>query len=72
MTEPSSISFDGWTLHRDSGELERAGTRARLQDLPFQILDELPSRPGELVTRERNNHARAYLNPACSPLACGA
>jgi TolB-like protein/DNA-binding winged helix-turn-helix (wHTH) protein len=53
MTKPSTISFDGWTLHRDSGELERDGSRVRLQDLPFQILDELLSRPGEVVTREQ-------------------
>ena len=26
---------------------------SRLQDLPFQILDELLSRPGEVVTREQ-------------------
>ena len=38
---------------RESGELERDGKRARLQDLPFQILDELLSRPGEVVTREQ-------------------
>jgi TolB-like protein/DNA-binding winged helix-turn-helix (wHTH) protein len=53
MTKPSTISFDGWTLHRDSGELERDGKRVRLQDLPFQILDELLGRPGEVVTREQ-------------------
>jgi TolB-like protein/DNA-binding winged helix-turn-helix (wHTH) protein/Flp pilus assembly protein TadD len=53
MTQPSTISFDGWTLHRDSGELERDASRVRLQDLPFQILDELLSRPGEVVTREQ-------------------
>ncbi len=53
MTKPSTLSFDGWTLHRDSGELEREGNRVRLQDLPFQILDELLGRPGEVVTREQ-------------------
>jgi TolB-like protein/DNA-binding winged helix-turn-helix (wHTH) protein len=53
MTKPSTIRFDRWTLHRDSGELERDGRRVRLQDLPFQILDELLSRPGEVVTREQ-------------------
>jgi TolB-like protein/DNA-binding winged helix-turn-helix (wHTH) protein len=53
MTKSPTISFDGWTLHRESGELEREGSRARLQDLPFQILDELLSRPGEVVTREQ-------------------
>jgi TolB-like protein/DNA-binding winged helix-turn-helix (wHTH) protein/Tfp pilus assembly protein PilF len=53
MTRPAKISFDGWTLHGDSGELERDGSRVRLQDLPFQILDELLGRPGEVVTREQ-------------------
>jgi DNA-binding winged helix-turn-helix (wHTH) protein len=52
MTKPLVIHFDDWTLHRASGELERAGSRVRLQELPFQILDELLSRPGEVVTRE--------------------
>jgi TolB-like protein/DNA-binding winged helix-turn-helix (wHTH) protein/Flp pilus assembly protein TadD len=53
MTQPSTINFGVWTLHRESGELERGGNRVRLQDLPFQILDELLSRPGEVVTREQ-------------------
>jgi DNA-binding winged helix-turn-helix (wHTH) protein len=48
-----TIEFDGWTLHLDLGELERAGQRVRLQDQPFQVLHELLSRPGELVTREQ-------------------
>jgi TolB-like protein/DNA-binding winged helix-turn-helix (wHTH) protein len=53
MAKPSTIRFDDWTLHRESGELERHGVRVRLQDLPFQILDELLMRPGEVVTREQ-------------------
>lgn len=53
MTKPLTLTFDGWTLYRESGELERDGKRVRLQDLPFQILDELLGRPGEVVTRER-------------------
>lgn len=52
MIKPLVIHFDEWTLHRASGELERAGSRVRLQDLPFQILDELLTRAGEVVTRE--------------------
>src|SRR5687768_16873465 len=52
MTKPPVIHFDDWTLHRASGELERAGARVRLQDLPFQILDELLGRAGEVVTRD--------------------
>ena len=53
MTKPPTLTFDGWTLYRESGELERDGKRVRLQDLPFQILDELLGRPGEVVTREQ-------------------
>jgi TolB-like protein/DNA-binding winged helix-turn-helix (wHTH) protein len=53
MTKPLTLTFDGWTLYRESGELERDGKRVRLQDLPFQILDELLGRPGEVVTREQ-------------------
>jgi len=53
MTKPLTLTFGGWTLYRESGELERDGKRVRLQDLPFQILDELLGRPGEVVTREQ-------------------
>jgi TolB-like protein/DNA-binding winged helix-turn-helix (wHTH) protein len=53
MAKPLIIQFDKWTLHRESGELERDGARVRLHDLPLQILDELLSRPGQLVTREQ-------------------
>jgi TolB-like protein/DNA-binding winged helix-turn-helix (wHTH) protein/Flp pilus assembly protein TadD len=52
MTQSSAISFDGWTFHRESGELEKEGVRVRLQDLPLQLLNELLVRPGEMVTRE--------------------
>ena len=53
MANPPIIRFDEWTLYRESGELERDGVRVRLHDLPFQILDELLSRPGQVVTREQ-------------------
>jgi TolB-like protein/DNA-binding winged helix-turn-helix (wHTH) protein len=53
MAKPSTITFGDWTLHRESGELERHGVRVRLQELPFQILEELLTRPGEVVTREQ-------------------
>ena len=52
MPNPTTFAFDEWVLHRESGELERAGKRVRLQDLPARVLEELVSRPGELVTRE--------------------
>src|ERR1051325_10022954 len=53
MAQPTRISFADWTLHRAAGELERAGKRVRLQDLPGQILDELLLHAGEVVTREQ-------------------
>ena len=53
MSSPRTIGFDGWTLYLDLAELERDGHRVRLQDQPFQVLHELLSRPGELVTREQ-------------------
>ena len=48
-----TISFDGWVLRTDLGELAKDGRKIRLQDQPLQILEELLSQPGELVTREQ-------------------
>jgi DNA-binding winged helix-turn-helix (wHTH) protein len=48
-----NIRFDGWALHKDLGELAKNGRRILLQDQPLQVLDELLSHPGELVTREQ-------------------
>jgi DNA-binding winged helix-turn-helix (wHTH) protein len=53
MTSDTSIRFEEWTLHPREGELERAGERQRLQDLPLRILMELLDQPGRLVTREQ-------------------
>lgn len=53
MTSDTSIHFGEWTLHPREGELERAGERQRLQDLPLRILIELLDQPGRLVTREQ-------------------
>jgi DNA-binding winged helix-turn-helix (wHTH) protein len=53
MSHPRATSFDGWVLRIDLGELAKDGRKIRLQDQPLQILDELLSRPGELVTREQ-------------------
>ena len=47
------IHFDGWSVNFDSGEITRDGDTHRLQDQPLQILEELVSRPGEVVTREQ-------------------
>jgi DNA-binding winged helix-turn-helix (wHTH) protein/TolB-like protein/Tfp pilus assembly protein PilF len=53
MSHPRTIRFDGWELRMDSGELAKDGRKTRLQDQPLQILEELLSHPGELVTREQ-------------------
>ena len=53
MPGPAEIRFDGWTLRRQSGELEKNGARIRLQDHPLQLLDELLANPGQLVSREQ-------------------
>lgn len=47
------VRFDGWTLHRSTGELVRDGVSVRLQSQPLLILEQLLARPGELVTREQ-------------------
>jgi TolB-like protein/DNA-binding winged helix-turn-helix (wHTH) protein/Tfp pilus assembly protein PilF len=49
----TKISFDGWTLDPESGDLERAGTRIRLQEQPLQVLMELIDSRGRVVTREQ-------------------
>jgi len=45
--------FDDWTLNLLSGELEREGTRTRLQEHPLQILASLLENAGQVVTREQ-------------------
>ena len=47
------IRFDGWLVDLDSGDLERNGHRSRLQEQPLQVLRELVSDAGSLVTREQ-------------------
>lgn len=47
------IRFDGWVLDLDSGDLQRDGKRSRLQEQPLQVLKELISRAGGVVTREQ-------------------
>lgn len=53
MVRAPKIGFDGWTLEPDSGDLERAGTRIRLQEQALQVLLELVAAGGGLVTREQ-------------------
>jgi Tol biopolymer transport system component/DNA-binding winged helix-turn-helix (wHTH) protein len=49
---PSTIRFGIFEANFRSGELRRNGIRVRLQDQPFQILNLLLEKPGEVVTRE--------------------
>lgn len=53
MELPRKIGFGGWILDRRSGELSRDGVVLRLQVQPLQILEELLTHAGELVTREQ-------------------
>ena len=46
------LRFGVFELDTDSGELRRHGLKIRLPDQSFQILKELLSQPGEVVTRE--------------------
>jgi TolB-like protein/DNA-binding winged helix-turn-helix (wHTH) protein/Tfp pilus assembly protein PilF len=47
------LHFDGWVFDPDSGDLERAGRRTRLQEQPARLLRELIAQGGGVVTRER-------------------
>jgi TolB-like protein/DNA-binding winged helix-turn-helix (wHTH) protein/Flp pilus assembly protein TadD len=47
------LRFDGWVLDPESGDLERAGTRIRLQEQPRQVLQSLIANAGSVVTREQ-------------------
>jgi TolB-like protein/DNA-binding winged helix-turn-helix (wHTH) protein/Tfp pilus assembly protein PilF len=49
----ATIAFDGWVLDPESGDLERAGSRIRLQEQPLLVLMELIAARGGLVTREQ-------------------
>jgi len=48
----STVRFGIFEADFRSGELRRNGVRVRLQDQPLQILNLLPERSGEVVTRE--------------------
>jgi len=46
------ICFGACELDQDAGELRKDGIKVRLQEQPFQMLQILQQRPGEVVTRE--------------------
>jgi TolB-like protein/DNA-binding winged helix-turn-helix (wHTH) protein len=51
-TSRVAIRFDVYELDLRAGELRKQGVRVRLQEQPFQILQALLERPGEVVTRD--------------------
>src|SRR5450759_4851573 len=52
MSDPPPVRFGAFELDLRTGELRKHGIRLKLQDQPFQVLQALVERPGELVTRE--------------------
>ena len=46
------IRFGAFELDRRTGELRKNGLKVKLQEQPFQVLTELLTQPGEVVTRE--------------------
>ena len=61
MTQQAvTIRFGAFELDPRAGELRKFGTRIKLQQQPFQILQMLVEHPGEVITREA---VRAQLWP---------
>jgi Tol biopolymer transport system component/DNA-binding winged helix-turn-helix (wHTH) protein len=52
MSAPSLFRFGVFELDGRTGELRKHGVRLKIQDQPFQVLQVLLERPGELVSRE--------------------
>jgi TolB-like protein/Flp pilus assembly protein TadD len=48
----ATIRFDAFELDLHTGELRKQGVKIKLQGQPFQILQALLERPGEVVTRD--------------------
>lgn len=46
------IRFGQFELDQDAGQLRRDGTRVRLQEQPFQVLEILLENPGKVIPRE--------------------
>jgi DNA-binding winged helix-turn-helix (wHTH) protein/Tol biopolymer transport system component len=46
------IRFGGFEADLQAGEIRKSGSRIKLQDQPFRVLQILLEHPGELVTRE--------------------
>ena len=52
VQSPRAFHFGSYTLDLSAGELHKNGTTIRLPEQPFQILQILLQRPGEVVTRD--------------------
>lgn len=52
MSASPPVRFGAFELDLSTGELRKHGIRRKIQDQPFQVLQALVERPGELVTRE--------------------
>ncbi len=52
MSEQPPVRFSVFELDLQTRELRKHGIRLKLQDQPFQVLQALVERPGEMVTRE--------------------
>jgi len=56
MQEPAKgtqfARFGAFEVNLAAGELRKHGIRLKVQEQPFQVLQLLLARPGELVTRE--------------------
>jgi DNA-binding winged helix-turn-helix (wHTH) protein len=52
MNESPLVRFGVFEMDVRTGELRKHGVRLKIQDQPFQVLQALVERPGELVTRE--------------------
>ena len=50
--DPSVVRFGVFEVSLKARELRKHGIRIRLQEQPFQILEMLLARPGEIVTRD--------------------
>src|SRR5690349_13856193 len=61
MNEPALVRFGVFEMDVRTGELRKHGVRLKIQDQPFQVLQVLLERPGELVTREELQ-ARIWSN----------
>src|SRR5580698_8756512 len=47
-----TVRFGAFEADLHSGEVRKSGSRVKLQDQPFKVLQLLLERPGALVTRE--------------------